>query len=302
MKEYTYIIARIRSLETQLMTAQELDQLIAAPSAADAEKALRDRRRGTDGLWELLIDAEAEHITAFLRMPIDYHNIKAAIKAVFSDTDAEELLLDNGSVDKDVIYESVKKREYNELPDALAETAQAAMTALLRTQDGQICDIITDKAQLAAMEDIAKSSGDMFLARYAQMLADTVNLKTAMRCAAAERSEDFIENALYAGGSLDIPALIKAAAEGMAAVREYISATVYADADTSGIPVFERYCRDKLTELCREAKYDSFSSAPILAYDHAKQTELDAVRLVIEAKRSRIADDVIRERVPMLYE
>ncbi|MBR0365658.1 MAG: V-type ATPase subunit, partial [Clostridia bacterium] len=171
MKEYTYIIARIRSLETQLMTAQELDQLIAAPSAADAEKALRDRRRGTDGLWELLIDAEAEHITAFLRMPIDYHNIKAAIKAVFSDTDAEELLLDNGSVDKDVIYESVKKREYNELPDALAETAQAAMTALLRTQDGQICDIITDKAQRAAMEDLAKSSGVLFLARYAHRLA-----------------------------------------------------------------------------------------------------------------------------------
>ena len=46
----------------------------------------------------------------------------------------------------------------------------------------------------------------------------------------------------------------------------------------------------------------SFSSAPILAYAHAKQTELDAVRLVIEAKRSQIDDDVIRERVPMLYE
>ncbi|MBR0366411.1 MAG: V-type ATPase subunit, partial [Clostridia bacterium] len=170
------------------------------------------------------------------------------------------------------------------------------------TQDGQICDIITDKAQLNAMEGIAEKSGDMFLMRYARMLADTVNLKTAMRCAASERSEDFIENALYTGGSLDTPALIKAAAEGMNAVREYISATEYADADTSDIPAFERYCRDKLTELCREARYDSFSSAPILAYAHAKETELDAVRLIIEAKRSRIAEDVIRERVPMLYE
>lgn len=303
MREYTYIVARIRSMEAQLMTAQELEQLIAAPDAAEAEKALRDRRGGgEDELWELLEDAGAEHITAFLRLQPDYHNIKAAVKAVFSGTDAAELLLDHGSADKELIFESVKTREYGELPKELAQTAENAMTVLLRTQDGQLCDIMIDKAYLAAAEKTAKDSGDSFLERYAVILADTANLKTALRCAAAGRNESFIENAIYPGGSLDTQALIKAAEQGMDVVREYIATTKYSDAAALSIPAFERYCASSLTRLCETAKYDSFSSAPILAYAHAKRTELDAARLVIECKRSRIDNDVIRERVPVLYE
>ena len=301
MKEYTYIIARIRSKETQLLTRREIDSLIAAADAREAEQLIRDSG-GENELWELLEDAGDETVLSLLRQNVDYHNIKASVKAAFSNSGGEELLLDHGSVLKSAVYESVVSREYGGLPKDIAATAEAATAILLRTQDGQLCDLYIDKARLAAAETAAKGSGDGFIKRYVDLLIDTANLKTAMRCAAMNKTSGFIENAVYSGGELDTAALIKAAAAGMEALKEFVGKTSYADTDMTSIPAFERCCDEKLTELCETAKFDVTSAAPILAYAHAKQTELAAMRLIISAKRSRIGNDVIRERIRRLYE
>lgn len=303
MKDYTYIIARIRSMETKLLSNQDIEQLIAASDEKEASELVRDKRAaGEDEMWELLEDAADESVLALMRQTIDYHNIKAAVKTVYSKTYLKDLLLDHGSVDKQIIYDSVTSREYGELPRALAETAEAALTVLLRTQDGQLCDLNIDKAWLAAAEQTAERSGDSFIKKYVELMTDTVNLKTALRCAVAGRSDGFIENAVYDGGSLDRAALIKAAAAGKEELVLYISGTDYADADMTSVPAFERYCDDRLTSLAESAKYDITTAAPILAYAHAKQTEIAAIRLIVSAKRSRISNDIIRERVRRLYE
>ena len=49
------------------------------------------------------------------------------------------------------------------------------------------------------------------------------------------------------------------------------------------------------------ARWESFTAAPIIAYYYAKTTEINAVRLILLGTRSRLDDNLIRERVPRTY-
>ena len=318
MKEYTYAVARVRAKEASLLTPQDIDQLLSADTYASALRMIRDRgyrsREGADAeevaaaalndVWDFVGGLEGAEALRILRLGVDYHNIKAAVKSVFSGLDAEDLLLDHGTADKRAINESVKRRDYGELDPALAQVCEGAMALILRTQDGQACDIYVDRAMLAARDETARASGDSFIQGYAHLLIDTANLKAAYRCAAAERSLSFIENALYDGGSLNARELASAAAAGPDALRERVAATAYgggAEAMKKGAAAFEKWCGDEIMRFVERARWDSFTAAPILAYYYAKSAEISAVRLILSGKRNRLDDTRIRERVPMTY-
>ena len=319
MKEYTYSVARVRAKETALLTRQDIDQLISADGYNSALRLIRDRgyrsqedesaeeiiAAAENDMWDFIAEIADENTIRILRLPIDYHNIKASVKSVFSGIDGRDLLLSNGTVDKDLIYSCVKRREYAELENpVLANVCEEAMTLILRTQDGQACDIYVDNAMLAATEDTAGKSGNAFIKRYADLVCDTANLKAAYRCAAAGRGESFIENALYNGGTLNEPELAKAAEGGVSALCEYVETTRYdglAEQMKAGAAALEKRCDDEIMRLMDEARFDSFSSAPIIAYYYAKRTEIDAVRLILSGKLNRLGDNMIRERVRRTY-
>ncbi len=318
MKEYTYSVARVRAKETALLTRQDIDQLLSADGYNSALRLIRDRGyRSQDNegaeeiiasaerdLWDFIAEIADENVVRILRIPIDYHNIKASVKAAFSGIDGHDLLLDNGTADKDLIYSSVRSREYGELENHVLERiCEEAMTLILRTQDGQACDIYVDNAMLAAVENEAEGGGD-FIKSYASLMCDTSNLKTAYRCAASGRGLQFIENAVYDGGSLNTGELAKAAEGGVNSLCEYTETTRYAELAEhmkAGAAALERSCDDMLMRFMEGAKFDSFSEAPIIAYYYAKRTEIDAVRLILSGKLNRLDDNMIRERVRRTY-
>lgn len=303
MKDYTYINARVRTLEASLMTEQELEQLIAAKDYEEAKRLAADRsNNSSEGIKELLSGIDDERYISLFLLPVDYHNIRASVKAVFADTDAEDFLLDGGLIDKYVIYDAVKTDSYGRLPENMGRTASDARSLILHTQDGHLADLLIDKAELAAEENAAR--GDKFLERYVAMKADLSNLKTASRCAALNRSRSFIEAAVYRGGTLNISSLISAAEKGTEALAEFTEGTEYregAETIKNNPALFEKWCDDCITEFMQQAKYEFFSIAPVAAYIHAKRTEESAVRLILAAKHSRIDNNTIRERVRRLY-
>ena len=186
----------------------------------------------------------------------------------------------------------------------LAAVCEEATSLLRATQDGQVCDICIDKAMLAAIDAAAERSGDAFLRGYANLQIDTANLKTAYRCALTERAMPFIENAVYFGGTLDVPALVAAATSGPDALYDAAAAVPYrgcAEAMRAGAAAFEKWCADEIMGFMESARWDSFTAAPIIAYYYAKTAEINAVRLILLGKRSRIDEKLIRERVPGTY-
>ena len=72
------------------------------------------------------------------------------------------------------------------------------MSVLRETGDGQLCDIIIDKAALNAILQAGKASGDPLLAFYAEHTVATANIKTAVRCQKTGKSLAFIQRALAA--------------------------------------------------------------------------------------------------------
>lgn len=315
MKEFTYSIARVRAKEAALMTGQDIEQLLSTDSRESALRFVRDHGYRSEDesditaeaqkeLWAFIEELADEETIRILRLPTDYHNIKASVKAVFSGIDGKDLLIDGGTVDKNEIYECVKAREYKELDRRLAEVCAEAAMILNQTQDGQLCDIYIDKAMLAAVEDAADKSGDTFVKKYADMLTDTSNLKTAYRCAVSEKNLSFIENAVYDDGTLNTADLKKAAAGGLDTLCEFVEPTEYgscAEYMKISAAAFERHCADEIMRFMGSARYESFSGAPIIAYYYAKTAEINAVRLILSGKLNRLTDDMIRERVRMTY-
>lgn len=316
MKEYTYSVARVRAKETQLLSEADIEQLILQSSYDEVVRMLRDKGYVSDDksfspiaasqaeLQDFLKETAGEEILKVLNLHIDYHNIKAAVKSVFSDTDASGLLLDGGCYDKDKIYDSIKKREYSNMPSAFAKAAEEAHTLLLRTGDGQLCDMLIDKAMLEASLESAEQTNQSFLISFCKLNTDLANLKIALRCALTEKDEAFTLNALASGGNLDITELAKAAESGIEPLYEYIGQGIYGECVEKikkSLPAFEKWCDDKVMSLMNNTKYDSFSVAPLIAYAYAKRTEHRAVTLILSAKRNGLGEDVIRERVRRLY-
>lgn len=312
--EYTYSVARVRAKEASLLSAADIEQLLSAQDYSSALRILHDRGyRDEDGsitrsaeteLWEFLSETAEGEIIKMLRLPADYHNIKAAVKAAYADIPAEDLLMDNGNLDKELINNAVRSRNFDALPGYYGSTAKKATELLLRTQDGQLCDVCIDKALLAAVEAAAEKSGDSFIRRYGKMNTDLANLKSALRCALMHKSEEFIYHAVYKGGTLNRAALISAAASGTEQLFAYVGGTEYSAAVAAmkeSAAAFEKWCDDRLMSFMNEARFDSFSAAPVLAYAHAKKTELAAVRLIMSAKKNKLDNEIIRERVRRLY-
>ena len=111
----------------------------------------------------------------------DYHNLKAAIKEVRMGDEYPGIFMEQGTVDVKLIREAVQTREFQNLPAAMRTPAEEAYKALLHTQDGQLCDIIIDKAALDAICAAGKSSGNEFLELYAELTVAAADIKTAVR-------------------------------------------------------------------------------------------------------------------------
>ena len=116
-KDFTYAVARIRSKELDLLSAQSMEQLISCKSADDALRMLSDRGWGAPDEpleAEILLEGEknrtwqtvaemVEDMSVFdvLRISDDFHNLKAAIKQLYTDSPLppERLYVKNNPID-----------------------------------------------------------------------------------------------------------------------------------------------------------------------------------------------------------
>ncbi len=317
--DYIYAVARIRCKESKLLSNKNIEQLISMRDAQSVERYLYDLGWSDsasqahkdilvleqENLWALMKELTGD-LSAFdfLRVQTDFHNIKASVKSVYSDTPAEPLLLNGGIFAPEFVYGCIKNKEYNELPNFLSVTAQEAMSVILRTGDGQLCDGLIDKACLTYIEGVAKASDNELIKKYCELFVASANIKIAVRCAQLNKSADFTFSLMAECDSLNIKTLSTASAKGFEEICNYISSTDYKSAVAyikESLSAFEKWCDNFVMNLIRSQKSEPFSIGPLVAYIIAKQTEIKAVRLIITAKNNSLPDSVIRERIRELY-
>ena len=318
-QDFTYAVSRIRMKETKLLSKKDIDRLISQKDYQSVLRALAELGFGSENsndntdiltaeqnkLWSLMAEL-TEDMSVFdvFRLQNDYHNLKVCVKSVYSNADPEPMLVSGGTVDSDDLFEAVKNRDYNDLPAILGETAALSLDTLLKTGDGQLCDVVIDKACLDAVADFASKASDEVIKDYAELFVASANIKIAVRGSKLNKSFEFFTKAIAECISLDKEALSRSAVKGFDEICAYLSTTKYKDAVSyikKSMSSFEKWCDDLLINGMKKQKSEPFTVGPLVAYILAKQNEIKAVRLILIAKLNGLDDSKISERIREMY-
>lgn len=318
--EYTYAVARVRALETSLLTNAVIEQLLACRTEKECLQLLEEKGWGdsdTDGdaaamlrreeekTWEVIRaiapDIGVFDVFSYSKM---YHNLKAAVKAVFTQSSIENIYYADSKVPPKTMLSLIENREFFRLPGNMGPAAEDAYETLIHTRDGQMCDIIIDKAMLEAVRDAGRQSSDEIIKEYAETTVAIADIKIAVRSQKTGKSLDFMKRAMADCDSLNVESLAGAALRGMDSVREYLSGTLYAagaEALAESPSAFERWCDERIMDMIRPQKYNAFSVGPLVAYLLARENEIKTVRMILAGKQNDFPTEVIRERVREMY-
>lgn len=322
--EYIYAVTRIHGQEGSLLNAQDLEQLLGAHDVDECYRQLAEKGWGSSDCpgsdSDALMAYEREKTYSLIRellgdlAPLnvlfcenDFHNLKAAIKLVYTEQDLgnpEQYFLQPSAISPDDMLCAVRQHDFVKLPPALAEAGVRAYEILMQTGNGQACEMTIDYAALLVIDAEGKHSGIGLLQRYAEQKVDTANIKAAVRACRMGKGRDFLTRAIAPAGSLYIKGLIDAAESGLDDIYEYLMGTQYAGAVDSlrdSLAAFECWCDNRLIESIRPQKYEYFSIEPLAAYVLGRENEIAMVRLILSAKVNRLSDTVIRKRWRLLY-
>ena len=174
--QYTYAVARIRAMEVSLFSQAVIDQLLAckdekqcllllqekgwgnADTPLDAEAILSCEREKT---WKevksLADDPSVFDVISYADL---FQNLKAAIKQAASERAVSDIFIPDTQISGEEMLDIIKKKEFGRLPGFMDGIVREAYETLLHTQDGQLCDIMVDKAALEAIYEAGKRSGE----------------------------------------------------------------------------------------------------------------------------------------------
>ena len=305
--DYLVISARVKALETGLLTAERMEQILDAKSGEDAGKLLQEwgypqldprRPEAMDAALSAVREAtladlaegtpDARYIDLF-KVKYDYHNVKALLKAEAVGTAPDRMLMDMGRVSTAELAEAVRSRELDGLPETLAAAVVEAREVLDTTRDPQLSDIVLDRWCYRDMAALAEETGSAFLRGYVAVQVDAVNLRTAVRTLRMGKGADFLLGALLEGGDLAPDAVAKAASSGAAGLRELYGATRFRDAAEAGaealkggpLTAFEKLCDDAVGDYLAGAQSVPFGEAPLVSYLAARETEYTNLRILL---------------------
>lgn len=318
--EFAYGVAHIRAHELSLLTNDNLESMISASNLNEAIRLLGDKGWNTESEdfssmlleeseknWNLLCEClPEEHLLDCLIIENDFHNLKTAIKTVFTGEDPERYFVFPCVYDTQKIKEAIEKKDFSSLPECMAETAEKAYDVLTRLGSGQMADIIIDKQTMAVKLQMAEKSDSELLKNAVAMNVAAANIKIALRCIKTGKSIDFMKKAMSDGCPIiDIDTLQKKALEGEDAVTSYLegikefsqAASFLKESST----LFEKCLDDAIMEKVKDAKYTAFGVEPIFAYYMAREAEIKNVRVILSLKRNGISSEEIRKRVREAY-
>ena len=198
----------------------------------------------------------------------------------------------------------VAEKDWQALPAHMREAAKEASETFLHTSDGQLCDIIVDRAALAAIYECGKNASDAIIRDYAETTVAVADIKIAVRSQKTGKHLDFMRRAMAPCDSLNIERLSQAALGGAGAICEYLEGTRYAggaQALKESPSAFERWCDNQLIETIKPQKYNPFTAGPLVAYVLAKENEIKTVRIILTARLNGLEEEQIRERIREMY-
>ena len=318
--QYTYAVARIRALEVSLFSASTIEQLIACKDLESCLRFLQDKgwggndvpmdadailTREREKIWETIgemhVDMEVFNVLSYTNW---FHNLKAAVKEVCTGKSGANIFYEGTPISKEEMLRIIREKDFKALPENMQEAAEEAVETLLHSGDGQLCDIIIDRATMEAIKEAGRKSQDDIIRDYAESTVAVANIKIAVRSSKTEKSLEFMKRAMAPCDSLNVDGLARAALAGTDSIIDYLSANGYLEgalALKESPSAFERWCDNRIIQTIKPQKTNPFSVGPLVAYVIARENEIKTVRIILTCKQNGLSDDSIRERVREMY-
>ena len=318
--QYTYAVARIRAKEVSLFSQATIEQLLACKDEKQCLQFLVEKgwgeadtpmegeailTREKEKTWELMRELVKDmSVFDVLTYPDLFHNLKAAIKEIATEEKNPNIFYKDTAVSGEEMMEIISAKDFSRLPENMREAAKEAYETLLHTRDGQLCDIIIDRAALDAIYQAGKESKDEIIRDYAESTVAVADIKIAVRSQKTAKTMDFMKKAMAECDSVSVELLARAALSGMDAIGEYLSGTAYAEgaqALAESPSAFERWCDNRIIQTIHPQLYNSFTIGPLVAYVLARENEIKTVRIILSGKLNELPEESIRERVREMY-
>lgn len=324
--DFLSISARVRVLETRLLTAERMERMIDAKDVNDAAKVLGecgypDLPEVTPSALEaMLAQAQAalfadmgkavgsEAIIDVFRCKYDYHNAKTLVKGEALKLDQDRLLLGGGRYDPAALAENYRAEDLRACSETFREAVGHAREVLGSSGDPQRADFILDRAYFAELADLAASSGSRFLEGYVSALIDGANLRAAVRCARLDKGVAFLRQVLVEGGSVPPEDIARAKGSELGKVFKDTGFEAAAEAGSAvaapnggALTEFERLCDDGVMAYLSRARLIPFGEQPVIAYLYAREAEATAIRIILTGRMAGLDGATIRARLRRAY-
>lgn len=323
--DFLSISARVRAMETRLLTAERMERMIEAKDAAEAAKVLGEcgyPELGTvtpSAVEDMLADAQGElfedlarFIDAALmdvfRCKYDYHNAKVLVKSAALGVDQDRLLLRGGRYGREKLAEDFRREDLRVCSAVFQNAVAHARELLGSSGDPQQADFVLDRAYYDELTALAGESGSEFTQGYVVLSIDGANLRAAVRSARLDKGPDFLRQVLVEGGSVSPAAIAVTTGTDLARLFQGTALSAAAEvgaelAVPGGGPLteFERLCDDALTAYVAKARMIPFGEQPVVAYLYAREAEATAIRIILTGRMAGIDGATIRQRLRRAY-
>lgn len=319
--DYLAISARVKAMETKLLTEERMEQLLTAGSEEEVMHILGECgypefslktpedistalaigwREIMKDLWDNIPDTRYLDI---FKLQYDYHNAKALIKANAMEADPQSMLFSLGCTPTAELRRFLDTNgEEGELPETLEKAVREAKEVFDRTGDPQLCDAVLDRWRYRNELEEAKESGSAFLYGYVQACVDSYNLRAIVRALLMGKSREFLDHIICEGGDIPRDPLLDASKGGRTEITQlYRSTRLEAAAETGDFTEFERLCDDAVNEYLAGSLTVPFGEAPLMAYLAARETEYTNLRIILMGRRAGLAPDTIRSRLRKVF-
>ena len=324
-EDYLYISSLLRAREPRMLSRDKAERMLDAPNFEDAAKmltdsgyedmsqmsvkqietALSDRRAAVFHELETLVPNTAA--LDLFRLKYDYHNAKVLVKSEAMHRNDASLLSSSGRVATETVQKRFQEDRLRDLPGELGSAAEEARNLLARSANPQLSDFLLDKAYFREMNALADELDSDFARGYVALLADSTNLRSAVRILRMGKDIGYLQEALVAGGSVSEERLTQGiSGEGLASVFAGTALTKAAQLGTEAVSggtltAFELACDNAVADYLSNAKLCSFGEESVIAYLAGTENELTAVRMILTGRLAGVPSDTIRERLRDLY-
>ena len=316
--DYAFCVAKIRALENKLLSKQDIAALIGQRDFAAAMGFLSEKGYAAqDESSAELIKRQTLQLNAVLNESVpdkrvldalyllnDYFNLKVMVKCAAEREGAEGLFLFPTTAEVERFDADTEDGSFAFLKEQYRKAATQAYAMAVKSGDGRYSDVIIDTAAICELSRYAKMKKSGLLGKICGFIADTANIKIALRCIATARDEDYVRAAVGDCFLLDKPRLIASVLSGGEALEAYLADTEYKQGLAvykSNPSAFEKWCDDRVMKIASDAVYTSFGFDPVVYYYYRKNLEIKTVRMILAAKRSDIDTETLKERVRELY-